>query len=274
VRLANPLPSTILPVPIDELELERICAVGWPGTESATIGDWLLRAGHGFTRRANSALSLGSAGADVDTAIAAVTAWYAERGLPAVFQQPTGAGLPAAVTDLDDHLAATGWSLGDQVAVLVAELPDVLGRCTDGRRPAGAPTITVAPEPDADWLSLSRYRGQPLPTAAIEVLLAGPAPTFLSMRRDGAVIGVARGVVADGWLGVTAVTVAESARRSGVGTAVLAGLLGWAADHGAGSVYLQTERGNAPALALYGRLGFTEHHGYHYRLAPDSTVNP
>lgn len=237
------------------------------------MGDWLLRAGHGFTRRANSVLPLGSAGTDPDAAIAAATAWYVDRGLPAVFQLLTGAGIPAAITALDDRLAGTGWSMGDQVAVLAGELAEVLGRSTDGRQPAWRPTITLAAEPDADWLSLSRYRGQLLPAAGVAVLLAGPAPTFLSLRRDGAVIGVARGVLTEGWLGVTAVTVAEPARRSGVGTAVMAGLLHWAADRGAGSVYLQVERGNAAALALYRRLGFTEHHGYHYRLAPDSTVN-
>jgi N-acetylglutamate synthase len=28
---------------------------------------------------------------------------------------------------------------------------------------------------------------------------------------------------------------------------------------------------NAPALALYDRLGFTEHHRYHYRLGPSQS---
>jgi hypothetical protein len=31
---------------------------------------------------------------------------------------------------------------------------------------------------------------------------------------------------------------------------------------------------NAGALALYGRLGFTENHRYHYRLAPESRRPP
>jgi ribosomal protein S18 acetylase RimI-like enzyme len=31
---------------------------------------------------------------------------------------------------------------------------------------------------------------------------------------------------------------------------------------------LQVASANEPALALYERLGFAEHHRYHYRLAP------
>jgi ribosomal protein S18 acetylase RimI-like enzyme len=67
---------------------------------------------------------------------------------------------------------------------------------------------------------------------------------------------------------VTAVTVAEEARRRGLGTAVMAALSNWAADRGGRRCLLQVVESNAPALGLYARLGFTEHHRYHYRLAP------
>ena len=82
------------------------------------------------------------------------------------------------------------------------------------------------------------------------------------------IAAVARGVVADGWLVVTAVTVDESARRRGLGTAVMAALGSWARGRGAHSCLLQVASSNAGALALYARLGFTEHHRYHYRLGP------
>jgi len=41
-----------------------------------------------------------------------------------------------------------------------------------------------------------------------------------------------------------------------------------AAAQGAASLYLQVAAGNQAARALYARAGFTEHHGYHYRVAP------
>jgi ribosomal protein S18 acetylase RimI-like enzyme len=72
----------------------------------------------------------------------------------------------------------------------------------------------------------------------------------------------------DGRLVVTAVSVDERYRRRGLGTALMAALDEWAVDRGGDSCLLQVVATNAPALALYDRLGFTVHHRYHYRLGP------
>jgi GNAT superfamily N-acetyltransferase len=40
-----------------------------------------------------------------------------------------------------------------------------------------------------------------------------------------------------------------------------------AAARGATGLYLQVTDDNHGARALYRRLGFTDHHGYHYRIA-------
>jgi ribosomal protein S18 acetylase RimI-like enzyme len=88
------------------------------------------------------------------------------------------------------------------------------------------------------------------------------------------VAAVARGAVVDGWLCVTAVTVDDDFRRRGLATAVMAALGDWARTRGAHSCLLQVAGDNAPALELYRRLGFTEHHRYHYRLGPESAADP
>ena len=72
----------------------------------------------------------------------------------------------------------------------------------------------------------------------------------------------------DGWLCVTAVTVDDGHRRRGLATAVMAALGAWARERGGHSCVLQVASSNGGALALYERLGFTEHHRYHYRLGP------
>ncbi len=57
-------------------------------------------------------------------------------------------------------------------------------------------------------------------------------------------------------------------RRRGLAMAITAALAAAAAARGATGIYLQVEDGNAPARALYRQAGFTDHHGYHYRVAP------
>jgi GNAT superfamily N-acetyltransferase len=54
-------------------------------------------------------------------------------------------------------------------------------------------------------------------------------------------------------------------RGRGAASSVLATLTRWAAGHQTDHMYLQVERGNAPALRLYGQAGFTEVCVYHYR---------
>ncbi|MGI8696803.1 MAG: GNAT family N-acetyltransferase, partial [Mycobacteriales bacterium] len=81
-------------------------------------------------------------------------------------------------------------------------------------------------------------------------------------------IAVARAVVDDGWLGVTAVEVAPPHRRRGLALRMMASLTRWGAGHGAVTSYLQVREGNAAANALYDRLGYTTHHRYHYRAGP------
>src|SRR6185437_11525528 len=51
------------------IDLERMAAAHWRGTEEEWLGDWLLRAAEGFTGRANSALPLGDPGLPLDATL-------------------------------------------------------------------------------------------------------------------------------------------------------------------------------------------------------------
>lgn len=260
VAAAKPVPPAAIRRRSDR-DVERIAALGWRGLEQTWLGGWLLRAGNGFTGRANSFLPLDPPDRPVADALTFVTEWYAERGLPPLAQVP----LPLA-GDLDDALAAAGWRAYNPTRFLCAPLAAMLATC-----PARAdlPPVTHEAVPGAEWLSGYQYRGQPLPDGALSVLTNVAAPTFASVRDATGLLGVGRGVVDEGWLGVTAVTVAESARRRGLGRHLMRGLAEWGAGLGASQVYLQVAEENAPALAMYDELGFVTHHTYHYRIAPE-----
>jgi ribosomal protein S18 acetylase RimI-like enzyme len=246
--------------PVGVAELERLTAQTWRGLEEAPYGDWVLRAGGGFTGRANSVLVLGDppATGGLASAVAAVGRWYTQRGLRPRAQVPMPGGEAA-----DAAFDAAGWTRDEDVLVLTAGM-------ADWQAPAVA--VELAPRPDDAWLAGYRYRGTPLPPTAYDVLVAADGPVFASIRLDPApapLAAVARGAIVAGWLTITAVTVDERYRRRGLATAVMVGLGAWGRDEGAHSCVLQVARSNAPALALYERLGFSEHHRYHYRLGPE-----
>ncbi len=242
------------------LDLERIAALGWQATTTARIGQWLLRAGDGFTGRANSVLPLGSPGRGLTAALRDVETFYRRHGLPPVFQLPRCDQTASLEAFLDDR----GWQPFNPTLVLAAPVAAAAARC-----PAvdGWPAATFESEPSTRWLARYAYRGRPLPPGA-DRILRNAEPVMFGSLEDGEVVAVVRGVLTDGWLGVTALTVDPARYRSGAGTHLMGELLGWAAGRGALSCYLQVAADNGAALGLYSRLGFTAHHRYHYRRPP------
>ena len=77
-------------------------------------------------------------------------------------------------------------------------------------------------------------------------------------------------LIDEGWMGVFSMLTLSNHRRQGAGRAILAGLAGAALEGGVEDLYLQVERENAGATALYAGASFQELYGYHYRrAAPD-----
>jgi ribosomal protein S18 acetylase RimI-like enzyme len=245
-------------------DLEHAAAAGWRACEEAWLGGWLLRAAAGFTGRANSALSAGDPGMPAPTAVGKVRSWYAERGLPAMVAVPYPPDQPAA-SRLDLKLKDLGWTVrADAAVVMTAAARTVAARA------AGASAVAVEfdAEPDAGWLARYHYRGQQLPAVAIALLTSAPWQAFASVRSGGETIAVGRVAHAGDWAGLTAIEVDPRFRRQGLGAVVTRALVAAAAERGARGIYLQVTSDNAGARALYRRLGFADHHGYHYRVAP------
>jgi N-acetylglutamate synthase len=241
--------------------LERVAADGWRAVETATLGEWLLRAAGGFTGRANSALAVGDPGVGTDTALAHVRDWYEQRGLVPRLQVVAG-------STLDRDVEARGWRVpgsglhGSPVLVQTAMAADVL----EALGPADAGTATrVEREPNEEWLTLCRG-GTVLSPAAREVLTGHPLAAFAS--RGSPVFAIGRIAVDRPWCGLFALEVADGFQRRGHARATVRALLEWATQQGADRVYSQVSAGNAPGLAFHARLGFAWHHEYVYRLPP------
>jgi N-acetylglutamate synthase len=253
-------------------ELERAAAPGWRGVEEVPLGDWLLRSAEGFTGRANSALAAGDPGLPVAAAAEHVTAWYRERGRPAMIAVPYPAGEPHR-SALDVALAGLGWTLRARPATVMIAAADDLANAEPAGRPPGDPAadvirIEIDSEPDEAWLARYHYAGTRLPPVARRVLLSAPWQAFASARAANTTVAIGRVAAAGGWAGLTAIEVDPRWRRRGLGAAVSTALATAARRQGANWLYLQVVDGNDAAVALYAKLGFTAHHGYHYRVAP------
>ncbi len=262
-------------ISLDALEL--LAADGWRPLELGWLGEpgqgWQLRAAQGFTGRGNSALAVGDPGLELTEAVDAVQAWYAARGLPGRICVPWPLDAPALEPDrardtpLDAELRRRGWRLEAPTFVQTAALREVALATSREVLPPGL-ELRVADEPDEGWLGVYKYKGQELPPVARTLLLSAPAQVFISVVADGSTVAVGRGASAQGWCGVTAMEVAPSHRRQGLARVILGAIADWALRRGDRNGYLQVAEYNTSALGFYRGVGFTDHHGYQYRLGP------
>jgi ribosomal protein S18 acetylase RimI-like enzyme len=281
-------------------DLEAKAARSWRATDEDWLGGWLLRAAEGFTGRANSALAAGDPGMPLARAVPRVCAWYADRGLPPMIAVPFAMDGPHG-SRVDRFLAGQGWSLRQEPAIVMTAEPWAavraassdrasVGNTSSGRASSGSTTarsgtpdgaaldrpaldraaagVSVAAEPDEDWLGMYHYRGQELPPIARRLLMSAQWQAFASVREAGQTIAIGRLAAAGNWAGLSAIETHPGHRRRGLATTVTAALADVAADRGVTGLYLQVQAENAAALALYAGLGFSDHHRYHYRVAP------
>ncbi len=247
--------------------LEAAAAFGWPGIEQGWVDGWLLRAGNGYTNRANSAVPLGSSDGPAafgpDT-LQRIGEWYTAHGLPVQLALP-------------DRLATLppGWRSRRETRLLAIDIENFV-------LPQGPRMVRIVPAPDDAWLSMHRYGGE---DPATQPVSTPPLVEVLTAVHDGEVgfaslglpqpIAIGRGALTtapDGrrWIGLTCVAVAAEHRRHGLGSLICAELIRWGADRGATHAYLQVETENTGAIAMYHELGFLDHHTYRY-ATPDGS---
>ncbi len=239
--------------------LEHLAYEAWPAEDVESLRGWRLRAMRGVTRRANSVWTFeGERGGSLEARIERVEQWYAARGLAPTFQI-TGRSSPEG---LDAVLAQRGYAVDAPVSIQVAATDDVLAHGGEG-------DAVVARTWSGAWFEISGHRGRFAEVTDIYRGLLqriGTSARFALARVEGQAVAVGLGVVGKGWMGVFSMLTLPSVRRRGAARAVLRGLAMAAREEGLGSLYLQVERSNPAAIALYEAASFRELYGYHYRL--------
>ncbi|HKS46035.1 MAG TPA: GNAT family N-acetyltransferase [Amycolatopsis sp.] len=282
--------------------LELHCADAWRPVSEDKIGDWRLRAAadpvvlsggrppdprleaspqtpswdgtarRGFTGRANSVLAVGDPGMPVARALEKVCEFAHTHRIPAKVQVVEG-------SETEREIAAAGWkpdtghAPGHVVSVLVGPLNEGvqsegvlngLGACpqTGSGRHTPDGTVSMLSEPSSGWWELTVGTSTPGP-AQRHVLTTGEIGYGVAVVGR-VTAGAVRAAVAGGILLVARLAVRPEFRRRGLATALMAACGSWAAERNAAACVLQVAVDNAPALELYRRLGFREHHRYRY----------
>ena len=238
--------------------LEELTLNAWPGLKRVVRDGWVASLARGFTGRANSVVPLDQGTLPPLEKVEFFERLYAAHGLPATFKLTT----PCRPAGLEELLAARGYRESRRASVQVLhQLP----RDVDD----GAGAIEARPGPWPAWIqSVVSTRSLPPGDAAtllaILAAIALPCRFVVSLDSSG-VAACGLGVLEGEWVGLYDITTRDDARRRGHAARVVKSIMAWARDNGASAAYLQVMIDNAPAQALYAKLGFRETYQYAYR---------
>ena len=151
---------------------------------------------------------------------------------------------------IEDELRSLLSARSDEIRDNTTRVADVRSRIGDIRRRRTAAATLVLVLIVAAGVLFTRLPGKP------ETLPAG-AP-----------VGRLRATLVEDHLHLSVLDVVASERRKGLATVLVGAAAGWGLAHGARWAVLQVALHNAGAGALYGRLGFVEHHRYRYLVPP------
>lgn len=258
--------------------LQEVMLGAWGALERAWLGRWQLRAGGGYTMRANSVAVLGDPGVPLAEAVDRATQWYAVRSLPLNVTLAGPCGFAVNDDPLGEMLLARGAAVTERVVTMTAATADVVAAAVGPPLPSEL-RLVVTDQLTGEWLeahhsyrasdqamarSLGGAGGRSAWDATARAVLTGsPRQLFASIvRADGLPVALGRAGLTPGWAGLASVWVDPARRREGLARCVTAALLSAALRDGARSTHLQVLAPNAPARALYTALGFLPHHDY------------
>jgi ribosomal protein S18 acetylase RimI-like enzyme len=224
----------------------------WTADESDVVAGWHVTATAGLSRRVNSARDLGAAIVD-DGALAALEAWFAARDLPLVVRETPimSSSTGKAVREL------WGFDAIDETSVMAASAT---------QSAVGGVRVVSSDDDDfqAELYALNgRTDGNAVTLYRIYSRIVDRA-AGVWMPGQGAAVVVQDG----GRCAVFSLAVADSQRRQGIGTRLMAAASTWAGERGVSEMFVQVAGTNSPAIELYRSLGFEEVYRYRYLDSP------
>jgi ribosomal protein S18 acetylase RimI-like enzyme len=238
---------------IEEIRtLEECLLNAWPSTRTLHCDGWVLRQAGAYTKRANSASALAPS-QNFPAVFTKARRFYAAQGQPTVFRLT-----PLADPKADALLKHLGFDCVDPTIVMSAPIVDCA--TVDS-------SVSLAFSYSEEWgAAYAAVRGLRPTEARAHAAILNPT-AFATWRVDGEPLAFGLGVLDHDRLGLFDIATVASARRQGGANKIVTSLLGWGQSLGAHTAWLSVIAENAPAIALYEKLWFSEQYRYHYRSA-------
>ncbi|MDY6874538.1 MAG: GNAT family N-acetyltransferase [Chloroflexota bacterium] len=235
--------------------IEEAAFNAWPAPRQMIYDGWLLRFTGGPSKRVNSVNVRYPSYFPLAEKIAFCESVYEAVGQPAIFRLPA----PFHGNELVSALEQSGYAAYDETHVLTRPLM---------HKPACPEGMAVRSFHIPDWLP---YKAAISGTPADELALHEQILNVTVLRKTLRVLFVGEvpvacgmGVVEGDLLGYFSIYTHHDARRKGYAGLMMDALTDWGLEQGALLGYLQVESHNAPALALYAKLGFALCYSYEY----------
>lgn len=237
----------------------------FPSERSVVDGAWVARLSPGNPARRVNSLNVmdprdgGSAG----RRLAEMRAVFARNGVPFHLRHT-----PLTPPELAAIADSEGWPRSGDADVWLREVD---GAEAGAGGPDDIRAVDLAAFMDG-FAAVGGTRPETVASVALQRLaeaLGRVAVERLAFRAEddaGAASGVVVAVVDRGLLGIYDLAVRPDARGQGLGARLVRRCLAEAQARGCRLAWLQVTAENAPARALYRRLGFRQGYGYHYRL--------
>ena len=229
--------------------LARVMEATWPAARVHRVGPWLIREGAGGGQRV-SAASVTDTWAEADIP-------QAEAAMDALGQKRLWL-IRDGDADLDTALAARGYRINDPVVAYAAPVARLAGDVSPMAAFAHWPPLAITREIWAEG-------GIGPARVAVMERVTGRKTAILGRSSD-TPSGAGFVALADDTAMLHALEVRPAARRQGSAHNMLIAAANWAQDQGATMFSLVVTKANAPARALYERMGMLPVGHYHYRV--------
>lgn len=242
--------------------IEDLSLNAWPSHQMEVFDGWILRFSYFYTHRTNCVEQIGMSVLPLEEKTEYCEKIYARWKTPCIFKI-------SPVTDpaMDWLLEKRGYAIEHPVDVMTMDIENE-NLFADAADPA---RLHVSSRVDRKWLNGLfdlKNLSNPVHRKIVPSMYAAIPKDEIAVYYEsgGKIAATGLGILDRNFIGIYAIHVSEELRRKGIAESILHTLLSEGKRQGAKKAYLQVVSDNAPAKALYRKLGFTAMYSCWFRV--------